>query len=218
MSEIDISPERIQKVCRFVQVHKYQPPDQCAEITATLRAQSARIAELEVAQSVEVKPLEWQEDKDAECWLAETAWGYYSVYYDGAHGWLCELDGHDDRWVKYPGDEDGFASPDDAKSAVQADCDRRILSALQPAPEVLATSGAEQRWIESMENACDCCGGSGHKDDMKPATVQQAALIKALEEIRELNTTGRDENGHKWANSDLIEQTIVSALALTSPH
>ena len=38
------------------------------------------------------------------------------------------------------------------------------------------------------------------------------ALEEALNEIRELNMSGADENGHRWANSDLIEQTIVFAL------
>lgn len=37
-------------------------------------------------------------------------------------------------------------------------------------------------------------------------------LLNALVEIRELNMSGEDENGHRWANSDLIEQTIVFAL------
>lgn len=38
-------------------------------------------------------------------------------------------------------------------------------------------------------------------------------LEMALKNIRDLNLTAEDENGHKWANSDLIEQEIVFALA-----
>lgn len=38
-----------------------------------------------------------------------------------------------------------------------------------------------------------------------------AVLTEALKEIRELNMSGADESGHRWANSDLIEQTIVFA-------
>lgn len=39
-----------------------------------------------------------------------------------------------------------------------------------------------------------------------------AALERALQNIRELNQTAVDENGHRWARSDLIEQEIVFAL------
>lgn len=35
------------------------------------------------------------------------------------------------------------------------------------------------------------------------------AMRTALENIRELNMTAPDENGHRWAASDLIEQEIV---------
>jgi hypothetical protein len=44
----------------------------------------------------------------------------------------------------------------------------------------------------------------------------EAKLAKALgvlRNIRELNITAEDENGHQWANSDLIEQEIVAVLA-----
>ena len=38
----------------------------------------------------------------------------------------------------------------------------------------------------------------------------------ALDNIAELNMSGRDENGHRWANSDLIDQEIVWArIAIT---
>jgi hypothetical protein len=43
------------------------------------------------------------------------------------------------------------------------------------------------------------------------------ALEDALRNIRELNETGADENGHRWVNSDLIEQEIVFALAASQP-
>ena len=45
------------------------------------------------------------------------------------------------------------------------------------------------------------------------ATPDVAELVEALQNIRELNMTAEDENGHKWANSDLIEQEIVAVLA-----
>lgn len=48
-------------------------------------------------------------------------------------------------------------------------------------------------------------------------TERIQALEEALRNIRELNATGVDENGHRWANSDLIEQEIVFALAASQP-
>ncbi len=37
-----------------------------------------------------------------------------------------------------------------------------------------------------------------------------AAVERAFADIRELNMLDRDENGHRWANSDLIDQTVTS--------
>lgn len=70
-----------------------------------------------------------------------------------------------------------------------------------------ATTGAEARWIEDVDAGVY---------DVQPdaAAIREAALVKALQNIRDLNTSGADEHGHKWANSDLIEQEIVAALAL----
>ena len=46
-------------------------------------------------------------------------------------------------------------------------------SASQPAH--FASDGNEEaRWVESGDNACDYCGGSGHKDDVQPLTVRDA--------------------------------------------
>ncbi|GLK65657.1 Lar family restriction alleviation protein [Paracoccus kondratievae] len=39
-----------------------------------------------------------------------------------------------------------------------------------------------------------------------------AAVGRAFNEIRELNMSDRDENGHRWANSDLIDQTVTEGL------
>ncbi|MCG7625575.1 hypothetical protein [Epibacterium sp. Ofav1-8] len=46
----------------------------------------------------------------------------------------------------------------------------------------------------------------------QPLLDRATAMKRALENIRELNKTQPDENGHRWANSDLIEQEIVAAL------
>ena len=40
-----------------------------------------------------------------------------------------------------------------------------------------------------------------------------ARLHKALDNIGELNLLPRDENGHKWWNSDLIGQEVMAARA-----
>jgi len=45
-----------------------------------------------------------------------------------------------------------------------------------------------------------------------PAAVVEA-MERALQNIRELNLTAEDENGHKWANSELIDQEITFSLA-----
>lgn len=49
-----------------------------------------------------------------------------------------------------------------------------------------------------------------------PASVAEAArkrIEKALNDIQELNMSGADENGHRWANSDLIDQTVMEGLS-----
>ena len=50
--------------------------------------------------------------------------------------------------------------------------------------------------------------------DLHHIIAEQAAEIErlwaALENIDELNMLSPDENGHRWANSDLINQEIVS--------
>ncbi len=46
---------------------------------------------------------------------------------------------------------------------------------------------------------------------------QLATAREALENIRELNFSGADENGNQWANSDLIDQEITAALAALTP-
>ena len=40
----------------------------------------------------------------------------------------------------------------------------------------------------------------------------QTEAARAFTKIRELNMTGADENGHRWANSDLIDQTVTQGL------
>ncbi|KXF89772.1 hypothetical protein [Phaeobacter inhibens] len=46
----------------------------------------------------------------------------------------------------------------------------------------------------------------------QPLLDSATAMKQALENIRELNMTGTDDDGHRWSHSDLIEQEIVAAL------
>lgn len=50
----------------------------------------------------------------------------------------------------------------------------------------------------------------------EPIMIRATAMQRALQNIRELNMTQPDENGHRWSNSDLIEQEIVAALAASN--
>ena len=71
-------------------------------------------------------------------------------------------------------------------------------------------------------------GEETHADIIEPICTDAANLIttlerqlatarEALENIRELNFSGADENGNQWANSDLIDQEIIAALAALTP-
>ena len=51
------------------------------------------------------------------------------------------------------------------------------------------------------------------EDAKDEALAKLAKSMESLRNIRELNMTAEDKNGHQWANSDLIEQEIVAALA-----
>ena len=54
--------------------------------------------------------------------------------------------------------------------------------------------------------------GREWKARAEAAEAKLAWTVDALGKIRELNMTGTDEDGHRWAHSDLIEQEIVCAL------
>jgi len=62
-------------------------------------------------------------------------------------------------------------------------------------------------------------GFTRHQENLTALTELTSLRAKlekakeALTEIRELNMAGADENGHRWANSDLIDQSCVFALA-----
>jgi len=77
-------------------------------------------------------------------------------------------------------------------------------------------------YIEDLEETRDTMGrlwsieAAEKQVALGRAEATEAKLAKAVERlrnIRELNMTAENENGHEWANSDLIEQEIVAALA-----
>lgn len=95
-----------------------------------------RIAELEAAQSVEVKPLIWSKFEHSpeagQEYVSLTLVGKYFIGFGMTKG---------KRYVEYNGvaltDENGviwFDYLNDAKAAAQSDYERRIKSALQPTP------------------------------------------------------------------------------------
>ena len=56
----------------------------------------------------------------------------------------------------------------------------------------------------------------GPTQDEADLAATKAALDEAvgvINRLRELNMTAQDENGHRWANSDLAEQEIIAFLA-----
>lgn len=79
--------------------------------------------------------------------------------------------------------------------------------------EALAAENARLRLERDHANDCADAAIAGQH----AAEAESARLREALREIRELNMTGADENGHRWANSDLIEQEIVFSGALLAP-
>lgn len=76
-----------------------------------------------------VKPLEWEREDDGSL-TAESVFGLYAAFYDGAYGWLVVRDGHDNAWVKYPSSDDGFDTEGEAMAACQAHYTAQIMKAL----------------------------------------------------------------------------------------
>ena len=67
--------------------------------------------------------------------------------------------------------------------------------------------------FDKMQRELDYSRGGklGPVDPPQPSETV-AAVERAFDKIRELNMSGRDENGHRWANSDLIDQTVTEGL------
>ena len=72
---------------------------------------------------------------------ALSIFGEFIVQYDEAFGWLCNIDGFEDSWVKYPSDDEGFGSRIDALEECNRDNARRILSGLEQPNTVAQPDG-----------------------------------------------------------------------------
>jgi hypothetical protein len=66
-------------------------------------------------------------------------------------------------------------------------------------------------WVAATDYNALAAEVRAQRETIAGLTARVEALTVALDNIRELNMTGRDENGHRWAHSDLIEQEIVAA-------
>lgn len=136
------TPEEVEKllypIIRMVNDGGGLSLDQCSAIIDGMRALSARVAELESqqspAQGMRVKPLEWS-FFDASTWWAETVGGLYRINERGDGAVILAKDADIMRYIDDNGDDwGGWPSIDHAKAAAQADYERRILSAIEPAP------------------------------------------------------------------------------------
>ena len=62
--------------------------------------------------------------------LSESVMGEFCVYLCRQHGWLVYIDGHDDGWVQYPSEDDGFETPEEAKAAANAHHKEQLTKAM----------------------------------------------------------------------------------------
>ncbi len=115
--------------------------DHVAALTAAEQAEPAPSAR---SGAVKVKALEWKDERNCEC-SAETVIGTYEVGFDD--GWWAQLEGGVKWDWNPPYDPRSYEGPSAAKAAAQADYERRILAALEPAEPsgFLATLSEDQK-------------------------------------------------------------------------
>lgn len=102
--------------------------------------------------------------------------------------------------------------------SIVTDVDHAAMRKLQPkawAVEELVRRSQAQSVIAELRGERDeaLAAYKAAHAEVKRLTEENEGLRKRLNEIRELNMTAEDENGHRWANSDLIDQTIMLALS-----
>jgi hypothetical protein len=100
-----------------------------------------------------------------------------------------------------------------------------VIADTQQAAAALTTLSAENAALKAQVAeltrqkqaiALDALAASGQAQEAYEAQLAAEAKVArldgALNNIRELNMTGADENGQRWAHSDLIEHEIFAAL------
>jgi hypothetical protein len=97
--------------------------DGCEAITA-YRTADAILAALPDM----IAPLVW-ENEDDEYQSAQSILGQFTVYLCSEHGYLIEIDGYDDSWVKYPEGGYGFNTPEQAQAAANTHHRAAIMAA-----------------------------------------------------------------------------------------
>ncbi len=108
-------------------------------------AEQAEPAPAARSGAVKVKPLEWKDERNCEC-SAETVIGTYEVGFDD--GWWAQLEGGVKWDWNPPYDPRSYEGPSAAKAAAQADYERRILAALEPAEP--ATDAEPVAWADVL--------------------------------------------------------------------
>ncbi len=73
--------------------------------------------------------LDFTHDIDGS-WHADGVKGTFTVYFEGAYGWLVILNGSDDEWADYPYDDYGFEKREDAIECCNKENRATILKAL----------------------------------------------------------------------------------------
>ncbi len=79
-----------------------QPHDAADAILAALPSILAGMVELDFTHDIDGS------------WHADGVKGTFTVYFEGAYGWLVILNGSDDEWADYPYDDYGFEKREDA--------------------------------------------------------------------------------------------------------
>lgn len=151
------------------------------------------------------KPTIWCDPEIVDLVTALNAGGLATVASCSGHGFrpgfIALADG---RWL--------FVATDQERHAIDAAFPLDINGEPTPAASTITTLTAERdalaKATEMLNSTIDRC-----RKDATTAEALVQSMREALENIRELNFSGADENGKQWANSDLIDQEITAALS-----
>ncbi|MEE9909821.1 hypothetical protein LWV33_21760 [Brucella intermedia] len=132
---------------------------------------TALTAALPFLQGVKVKALEWVTHKgDQHCkiaWTCEGIGGWYAIEH--------RHEGHFDMWTPNNPDGGRFITLEAAKAAAQADYERRIIAALEPAAtckESLQVEPAAPEGQQPVADALELSGNTGELIDRMAAAIR----------------------------------------------